>query len=205
MLKMKINGIIFVVIIIILIIRTKNKNNKYHVKYHNGNKFLTNKFRTIRIINNMIYKNYKDTSKEVKNHKIIHNIINNKVMYKGAKIPKIYGFNDNLIILEYVGNIDYKQWQKQKPNKKNTCKFKFKIKEFFKLCENKIISHGDLHSENIRLDIDKNGDVKEVYVIDLEDCKLFDSNIIRNVLINNNNNLYRTSRYFAVYNKLIFI
>jgi hypothetical protein len=55
----------------------------------------------------------------------------------------------------------------------------------------KILGHGDLHMNNIRLYIDKNNDVKEVYIIDLEFCKLYDNpNFTRKLYITYYNNLY---------------
>jgi hypothetical protein len=167
------------------------KKFKYHIIYDkNGIRIIQNNRRKLIFYNNMVYKIYENNTKEIKNHSNIQNVINSDISYNGAKIPKILYTNHNTIIFENVGNIDYSDWYK-KSSRKNKNKVEKKISLFLKLGGNKLLGHNDLHMNNIRLYIDKNNDVKEVYIIDLEYCKLYDHNLITDMYIKFRNNIYR--------------
>jgi RIO-like serine/threonine protein kinase len=146
--------------------------------------------RTLIIDNNQVIKIYDNNEKEIRNHLSTRNLIDNSVSYKGAKIPKIYNFTKNTITMEHVGNMTYKDWNKQQQSAKNIKKVNLKIKEFLNIGTK--LNHNDLHMENIRLSLDKNGDVVEVYIIDLEYCSDYlGNNLFKHMHINFKNNLYR--------------
>ena len=170
-----------------------NKGFTYQTIYDNNGIRIIQNPRGRRIIfrDNLVYKIYENTAKEVKNHTNIQNIINSAPSYDGAKIPKIYYSDNNTIVFEHVGNISYTDWRTKLNSKKNINKVNLKIKSFLNLGGSKILGHGDLHMNNIQLRIDKNNNVKEVYIIDLEFCKLYDNpNLIRKTYTNFRNNLY---------------
>jgi hypothetical protein len=159
--------------------------------------------RTIIITDKLVYKIVKNTKQEISNHLNVQNMIDTQQPYTGAHIPKIYGYDEHSIIFECVGNMTYEQYNKQygKNNHYNLQKINSKIQEFLNLGkkENKKLNHDDLHMNNIRLDVDSNNDIEEVYVIDLENCELFNHNFIHDIVIDFKNNLYRIPIIKEVY------
>lgn len=183
--------IIIIIILVILFFVIKNQNYKYKKYFEDDNKIImkNNNNRILIFENDLVIKIYDNVEKEIRNHLSTQNLIDNSVNYKGAKIPKIYNYTKNNITMEHVGDITYKDWNKQQ-SAENIKKVNLKIKEFLNIGKN--LNHNDLHMENIRLSLDKNGDVIEVYIIDLERCyDYLGNNIFKNMYIDFKNNLYR--------------
>jgi hypothetical protein len=114
---------VIIILLVMVTVRYYSYDNtfNYHTLYdNNGVKIIQNQ-RDRRIIfrDNLVYKLYKNTTDEVKNHTNIQNIINDTISYDGAKIPKLYYSDVNTIVFEHIGNISYTDWIAKLNSEKN--------------------------------------------------------------------------------------